>query len=121
MAHDPLHPFRLVELESGSGRFDLLLTAGDTAVEDEIEALGHLGNGYFWQGVAERLAAEAPALAKALERIELDPEAGMFAAFSKDRAALDLLGCKMAEIANSPDKLRSLVARAEAAGFEFDD
>ncbi len=52
---------------------------------------------------------------------DCDPEAGMFCAVGEDRAALERLDPAMAAVANDPERLRALVAGAEARGFAFDD
>jgi hypothetical protein len=39
----------------------------------------------------------------------------------RDRSALEELGTRMAAIATDADRMRRLVAAAEADGFEFDD
>jgi hypothetical protein len=97
----------------------LLLDAGTTAVDGVIEELGHEPNGYFWEGVAQVLVGtEAPALES---RFGYDPEAGMFCAYGTDRQALEELAARMAVVATDPDRMRQLVATADANGFEFDD
>jgi hypothetical protein len=106
-------------IETDPGKYSLLLNAGDTDVEDVIAELGHEPNGYFWEGVAQRLlATAAPHLSG---RLGLDPEAGMFSAYGTDREALVELGDLMADVATDADRLRALVAAAKADGFEFDD
>jgi hypothetical protein len=110
-------PLRILETTPGS--FSLLLDAGETAVDAVVEELGHTPNGYFWEGVARFLVeTEAPALD---EHLDYDPEAGMFCAYSEDRAALEQLGQLMAAVANDSGRLRTLVAAADERGFELDD
>ncbi|GLX04596.1 Imm51 family immunity protein [Microbispora sp. NBRC 16548] len=112
-----MHSLRLIE--SAPGECSLLLDAGTTQVDDAIEELGHTPNGYFWEGVAQLLVStEAPALEG---RFSYDPEGGMFCAYGRDRGALEELGTLMAAIATDADRMRRLVAAAEADGFEFDD
>jgi Immunity protein 51 len=109
-------PLRIVETTPGS--FSLLLNAGDTKVDELVEELGHIPNGYFWRGVALFLVrTDAPLLAG---RFGYDPEAGMFAAYGGDRAALEQLCTLMAAVANDGERLRGLFAAARATGFEFD-
>lgn len=111
-----LEPLEVVETD---GDYSLLLTAGDTAVDSVVAELGHEPNGYLWEGVARWLIASE---AKQLEGLlDMDPEAGMFAAYGADENALISLGKLMAPYANSGDKIRALVAEAQAAGFDFDD
>jgi hypothetical protein len=110
-------PLKLVETTPGS--FSLLLDAGTTSVDDLVQELGHEPNGYFWEGVAQFLVGtDAPALEG---RVEYDPEGGMFCAYSKDRAALEELGALIAAVANDANRMRRLLAAAEASGFQFDD
>ena len=45
----------------------------------------------------------------------------MFCAYGSDRDALAELGALLADFANSPEKVRGLLARAAELGFEFDD
>jgi hypothetical protein len=105
--------------ETSPGKYSLLLNAGTTGVDDTIEELGHEPNGYFWEGVAQRIVeAEAPQLAG---RFGYDPEAGMFCAYGSDRVALAELAALMEAVAGDPDRMRELVAGADADGFEFDD
>ncbi|MBV1854737.1 Imm51 family immunity protein [Catellatospora tritici] len=110
-------PLKLIETDSG--KYSLLLIAGETGVDEVIYELGHEPNGYFWAGIAELLVEhEAPDLG---ERFSYDPEAGMFCARGTDRAALAELGELMSGAATDADRLRALVALAAATGFEFDD
>jgi hypothetical protein len=61
---------------------------------------------------------EAPALEG---RFSYDPEADMFCAHGGDRAALQELSTLMSAVTADDDRMRKLVASAEAGGFEFDD
>ena len=45
----------------------------------------------------------------------------MFCAYSKDRPELEQLGALIAAVANDGNRMRRLLAAAEASGFEFDD
>lgn len=111
-----MKPLRMDEYE---GRFSLLLDCGSTPVDDVIRATGHEPNGDFWTGVATILVDQE--LADLDGAFDYDPEAGMFCAVGEDRAALERLGHAMAVVANDPERLRALVAAADARGFEFDD
>jgi len=112
-----MHPLRLIE--STPGTYSLLLDAGTTQVDDVIEELGHEPNGYFWEGVAQVLVStEAPALEG---RFSYDPEGDMFCAHGSDRTALEELATRMAAVATDADRMRQLIAAAEADGIEFDD
>ncbi|MCS3782068.1 immunity 51 family protein [Tsukamurella ocularis] len=107
-------PLQLVE--SVPGEYSLILVAGGTPSDGAVVALGHEPNGYFWQGVAERILPE-----RMLTVIDFDSEAGMFAARSVDKETLVILGSEMARIATDPARVREVVAAAEADGFVFDD
>jgi hypothetical protein len=112
-----MEPLKLIETKPG--KFSLLLNAGTTPVDDLVEELGHEPGGYFWEGVARLLVgAQAPALQG---RFAYDPEASMFCAYGQDRAALEQLATLMATVANDADRMRELMALADAEGFEFDD
>ncbi|MEE6262200.1 Imm51 family immunity protein [Plantactinospora sonchi] len=112
-----MNPLELIELTPGE--FCLSLDAGTTSVDDVVEELGHVPNGYFWEGVAQWLIkTEAPALEG---RFSFDPEGGMFCAYGADRSELESLALRMAVVANDPAHVRQLIASAEADGFEFDD
>ena len=106
-------PLQMVETVPGG--YSLILVAGGTPSDDAVVALGHEPNGYFWQGVAERILPE-----QMLAGIRFDSEAGMFSARS-DKETLVILGSEMARIASDPARVRELVAAAEADGFVFDD
>ena len=112
-----MDPMKLVE--TTPGKFSLLLNAGSTQVDALVEELGHEPNGYFWEGVAQLLVKAAdPALAT---RFSYDPEGGMFCAYGTDRAALDALAALMRPLTTDTERMRALIATAEAEGFEFDD
>jgi hypothetical protein len=112
-----MDPLRVIEHDPG--KYSLLLDAGTTNVDALVEELGHEPNGYFWEGVAQFLiSTEAPTLAG---RFGYDPEGGMFCAYGEDREALEELGTRMAAVAADANRMRQLIAAAEADGFEFDD
>lgn len=111
---DPLQLF-----ESDTGHWVLSLEAGATPVDDAIVDLGHEPNGYFWEGIVEIIVQSE---AKDLDgRFDSDPEAGAYVALSADRAVLERLGGLLSVLANDEARLRALVAKAEADGFQFDD
>jgi hypothetical protein len=102
-----------------SGKYSLWLEAGTTDVDGVIRELGHTANGYFWESVAELLAAsEAPSLAG---QFAPDSEAGAFCAYSDDRAALEDLAARLRKVTADEARLRQLVDLAAATGFQFDD
>ncbi|RDH12625.1 Imm51 family immunity protein, partial [Tsukamurella pulmonis] len=105
-----MEPLRM--LQTAPGAHSLILVADGTPSDEAVRALGHEPNGYFWQGIGERLLAGAMA-----EDIAFDSEAGMFAARSDDPEALTVLGTAMAAVVNDPARLREVVAAAEADGF----
>ncbi|WP_416903052.1 Imm51 family immunity protein [Micromonospora echinospora] len=110
-------PLKLIE--TTPGKYSLLLNAGTTPVDGLVEELGHEPNGYFWEGVARLLVStEAPALDG---RFSYDPEGGMFCAYGADRNALEELAVRMAAVATDGERMRQVIAAAEANGFEFDD
>ncbi|GAA3455199.1 immunity 51 family protein [Dactylosporangium matsuzakiense] len=110
-------PLKIIETRPGN--HSLLLNAGSTAVDGAVAELGHEPNGYFWEGVARLIvAAKDPELEG---RFKYDPEGGMFVAYGTDVAALEKLGTMMAAVANSPARLREIVALAQEHGVEFDD
>ncbi|MGW4151720.1 immunity 51 family protein [Micromonospora chersina] len=113
----PMRPLKLIKATPGN--YSLLLNAGDTPVDELVEELGHEPNGYFWEGVAQLLVSnEAPTLEG---RFSYDPEGGMFCAHGEDRDALEELGALMSAVATDRDRMRGLIASAQASGFEFDD
>ena len=112
-----MEPLRVIEHDTGKS--SLLLDAGSTNVDALVEELGHEPNGYFCEGVAQFLVStEAPALDG---RFGYDPEGGMFCAYGEDRDALEELGTRMDAVAADADRMRQLIAAAEADGFQFDD
>lgn len=91
----------------------------ETPADDAILAAGHEPNGYFWDGLVQRVVAtDAPAIADALA---YDSEGSMFCAVSDDAAALDVLAALLATVVNDPERVAAIIADATAAGFEFDD
>jgi BRCT domain type II-containing protein len=110
-------PLKLIETTPGN--YSLLMNVGDTKVDELVFKLGHEPNGYFWEGVAEVLVqTEANQLE---ERVNYDPEGSMFCAFGEDKAALNELGVLMASVANGPERMKGVIAKAKEIGFEFDD
>lgn len=111
-----MDPLRLVE--TTPGEFSLLLDAGTTHVDELVMELGHEPNGYFWEGIAQVLVStEAPGLEG---RFSCDPEGDMFCAYGEE-TALRELATLMSTVATDRDRMRQIIATAEANGFEFDD
>ncbi|MFF9024633.1 Imm51 family immunity protein [Streptomyces eurythermus] len=96
------------------GEHSLRLAAGDLAADAAVIAAGHEPNGYFWEGLV-RFAW--PDLA---ERLGFDSEGGMLCALGSLRD-LEQLKTALEPVISSPSAVREIVARAETAGFEFDD
>ncbi len=98
-----------------SGReFSLTFYCENLPPDDAAVAAGRNPNGYFWEGVA---SFAFPDLVK---RVELDSEAGMFAAVGAN-ADLQRLQDGIELLLANPERLAELLIRADAAGFEFDD
>ena len=57
-----------------AGSSSLTFACGDLPADAAVIAAGHEPNGYFWEGVAQYIAAGL------LSQVELDCEAGMFCA-----------------------------------------
>jgi Immunity protein 51 len=92
----------------------VVFSCGELPADDAIRAAGHEPNGYFWESVARFLVPEQVAA------LELDCEAGTFAAHG-DREALQQLRSALSPYIADRARVTELIARAEAAGFEFDD
>lgn len=103
----------LSSIEEIDGEFSLTFYCGDLTSEAAISEAGHEPNGYFWEGVVEFISGAL------FERIELDSEGSMFCAIGEqaDLTALQSL----LEPLLADDAMRGVIARAKAAGFEFDD
>lgn len=97
-----------------SGTCSLTFYCGELPADGAVAAAGHEPNGYFWEGVATLVA---PDLAI---RLELDSEAGMFCA-NGERADLERLQVLLEPLLESPDAIRTVIERADAEGFGFDD
>ena len=74
---------------------------------------GFIGNGYDWASLAEVFIVEKmPELAT---EIELDPEAGMFCAFSTNSDALQKFAIEFRAMCNDDKLMKDLFSRAELA------
>ena len=104
--HSVIHDF--------GGEHSLTFYTGELPADPAVQAAGHEPNGYFWDGVAAFAAPDAAA------RLEMDSEAGMFCARGP-LEALQELKAALEPILGDPAAATGLIARAEAAGFEFDD
>jgi len=80
-----------------------------------FEKGGRYGNGYAWADIAlQVMREEAPSLEA---KVQMDPEAGMWAATSADKAALEQLASLLHTACSTPKRLEELIA---AAPFEYD-
>ncbi|NEA65552.1 Imm51 family immunity protein [Streptomyces sp. SID12488] len=103
-----------INLHDFDGEHSLTLDAGGLAADDAVVAAGHEPNGYFWEGLV-RFAW--PDIA---ERLDFDSEAGMFCAVGSS-SDLARLQTAVESVITNPEVVRDIIARAETAGFEFDD
>lgn len=107
MSNNEFAPFRLVENEDG---FNLYLDEFDECAETFDEA-GYESGGYGWHGVADALIRlKAPHLKK---KIEFDPEASLFVAFSQDRAAIEELGRLLRNAIDDKTLLKTALENAD--------
>jgi hypothetical protein len=113
---DNLAPLKLVEYDYEAGLYGLILDGSDMgALMDVFEECGAYGNGYGWEGVAaSAVRAHAPEIA---DRIEYDPEAGMFAAHGNDEAALRRLGVLLHEAYHDRQVLAELIRSGDPDWF----
>jgi hypothetical protein len=86
---------------------DMLLRV---SVFEEREDEGWMGNGYDWTSIAQVVLNEK--LPDLLEKLEFDPEAGMFSA-SGSIDSLKRLGKEMKLIFDDENMLRDFLSRAE--------
>ncbi|MFS8071767.1 MAG: Imm51 family immunity protein [Byssovorax sp.] len=70
------------------------------------------GPGYAWERVARKLARGAGLL----DRLQFDPEASVFSAFSTDREALQALQALLDPLLEDEEKLRALERSARVDG-----
>jgi hypothetical protein len=103
-----------ITLHELDGEHSLTLAAGDLAADAAVVAAGHEPNGYFWDSLVQ---FAWPELA---ERLDFDSEGGMFCALGSS-SDLAQLKTALEPVILSPSAVREIVARAEAAGFGFDD
>jgi hypothetical protein len=103
-----------VNLLDIDGTTSLTFYCGDLPAETAISSAGHEPNGYFWEGIVQYLAPELA------EAVELDAEAGMFAAYA-DREVLERVQALIEPYLDDGDLVASVVRQAEASGFQFND
>jgi hypothetical protein len=108
MAENEFAPCRL--LDNGDGRYSPLLTEFD-ATASVFEEMGQEGGGYGWHGVVEALVRmKAPGLAR---KVKYDPEASMFVAYGKNRAALEKVAGLIRAAIQDAALLRQAVENAD--------
>ncbi|MGA4540654.1 Imm51 family immunity protein [Uniformispora flossi] len=114
--HEALAPLTLSESPSSPGRFSLLLDVAEPRVMAVFEACGQYGNGYAWEGVARSAVRNrAPGLDG---RFDYDCEAGMFAAYGRDREALRSLGVLLRDAYLDDAVLRELIESGDPGQFD---
>lgn len=103
-----------VRLHDFDGEHSLTLDVGGLAADAAVAAAGHELNGYFWEGLV-RFAW--PDIA---ESLDFDSEAGMLCAVGSP-SDLARLKTAVESVITNPEAVLDVIARAETAGFEFDD
>lgn len=106
MAHS-----RIIDVD---GEHTLTFDCGDLPADEAIAAAGHEPNGYFWEGVAAFLAPEL------VDDLDFDSEAGSFAVTGERSVLVELQGV-LEPVMSDGDEATSVIERAEAEGFDFDD
>jgi hypothetical protein len=100
-------PCRLLEHD---GTYSLVFDDFDATAE-VFEEMDQQGGGYGWHGVVEALVRmKAPALRK---KVNYDPEASMFVAYSKDRDALKEVAGLIRAAVKDPALLREAIENAD--------
>lgn len=105
---------RFTHLHDFDGSTSLTFYCGELPADEAISGSGHEPNGYFWEGL---VVYGAPEIA---EHLELDSEAGMFAAYG-DRAVLEQLRIFFDGYLEDGERVLAMIREAEAEGFQFDD
>ncbi|MBA2955470.1 hypothetical protein GON03_14135 [Nocardioides sp. MAH-18] len=96
------------------GSVSLTFYCGELPADSAIHAAGHEPNGYFWEGLVQYLAPDVA------DRVELDSEAGMFAAYG-DRSTLERLQTLIDPYLDDAEQVAVAIREAEGSGFSFDD
>jgi hypothetical protein len=108
MANNEFAPCQLIDNEDGT--YSLLLTEFD-ATASVFEEMGQEAGGYGWHGAVEALVRmKAPGLAR---KVKYDPEASMFVAYGKDRAALEKVAGLIRAAIQDPALLREAIENAD--------
>jgi hypothetical protein len=103
-----------ITLDDIGGQWSLRFYTGELPVDEAVTEAGHEPNGYFWEGIVQF------AWPQVADELELDSEAGMFAAYG-ERGDLEALRDALAPVLEDEAAVRDLIERAEADGFELDD
>ena len=105
---ESIKPFFMSEYE---GTFSVCLDAGDGYLEEVFETREAEGSGYDWENLARVFIEEkCPELSA---KINFDPEAGMFAAYSKDKDAVVEFITKFKAACEDKELITDLFSRAE--------
>lgn len=109
-------PLKLFEYDHKPGSYALMLTDSDMVkVDQAFAAGGRDGHGYGWADVAlGAIRAQNPGLE---QRLGMDPEAGMFVAYSEDLEALRALGVILKALFHDQ---AALAEAAKNAPWEYD-
>jgi hypothetical protein len=112
-----LAPLDLIEYHHKPGTHALILDdSAMAATMDVFDECGCYGNGYGWEGVARSaVRAHAPEIS---DRVDYDPEAGMFVARSTDRAALERLGMLLRTALHDRTFLADLIRGGDPDWFD---
>ncbi len=108
---DQIKPFLIV---SGDRSTSVILSNVGTYnqhIFDERAHEGFTGNGYDWGSLARVFLEEKAAHLKTL--IRLEPEGGMFCAYSTDRAATEEFAVGFHAMCENELEMRDLFSRAE--------
>lgn len=107
-------PFFWVEQNSGAS---VCISAGGYLQEvfDTRAEEGFIGNGYDWSSLAQVFLNEKCADLK--EKVNFDPEADMFCAYSKDKEALAEFIVRFKKACEDHALITDLFSRAEFDGY----
>ena len=84
-----------------------------TSVDDVVLASGDEPNGHYWETVAAFIAPDL------IDKLELDSEGSMFSALGK-RRHLRRLQRLLEPVTADPQRLRTVLARAQQEGFPIE-
>lgn len=115
--HNPYAPVLFFEYDHRPGHYCTMLSDHHMVeVAELFEAAGYMGGGYDWEAIARQsVRAFAPELEGCFGT---DPEAGTFAAYGKDEAALRKLAELLHDAFHDRDRLARLIADAEPDWFD---